>query len=143
MNRQEFESLWNQDKSIIDDVVFVPRQGIPDSFEVENLEVIGENCEGLRVNMTYDCFAQSLVCNFTTNAGAIHRYCIGTSVHGAAGRFHEHHIRSKDCVRQQLPHVVARNDMKDKTSRELWDTVCGEANISFTGVFFPPEAQCK
>jgi hypothetical protein len=143
MFRAEFDAIWASEKSIVDDVVFTPAKGNSQVFIAENIEVLGTGFDGLYVNLHYDCQFAGLVCNFTLRGtGAIHRYCIGATVHGEAGRFHQHQIVHGDCVRQHLPHVVARDDLREMTSEERWRVICREANITFTGTFYAPEVQC-
>jgi hypothetical protein len=144
MVRAEFDAIWSSEKSIVGDVVFAPAKGTLQVFTADNIEVLGMGFDGLYVNLSFDCQFRGLVCNFTLRGiGAIHRYCIGATIHGDAGRFHEHQIMHGDCVRQQLPHVVARDDLREMTSEERWHTICQEANITFTGTFFSPEVQCS
>jgi hypothetical protein len=141
MFRAEFEAIWSAEKSIVQDVVFELSRGYTDVYSVDNIEVIGIG--GLFANMSYDCRSAALSCNFTLKGvGAIHRYCMGGTSHGDCGRFHEHYIHHGDCVRRQLPNVVRRDDLTKKGTEELWRTVCQEANITFTGEFYAPEAQC-
>jgi hypothetical protein len=143
MVRAEFDAIWSAEKSIVDDVIFTSVKGNAHVYIAENIEVLGTGFDGLFVNLSFDCAYEGLVCNFTLRGiGAIHRYCMGATIHGDAGRFHEHQIQHGDCVRQQLPHVVTRDDLRNITNEERWRKICQEANISFTGTFFAPEVQC-
>ena len=145
MVRADFEAIWKADKSIIQDVVFGPSlKGDGNVYSVDDIEVLGVGFVGLSVNMSYECEFGGLTCNFTLKGtGAIHRYCLGATAHGEAGRFHQHQITHGDCVRRQLPKVVSRLDMIGLSTREMWLKMCSEANIAFTGTFFEPELRCK
>lgn len=143
MTRTEFEALWDAEKAVIQDVNFVPAKGIFNRFIADGIEVIGTAYLGLQICMQYNCETAGLTCNFTVKGlGAIHRYCLNCTIHGGAGRFHEHEILYGDCVKRQLPHVVPRDDLRDKTTEERWRAICQEVNITFSGTFFPPEVKC-
>lgn len=143
MTRAEFEALWNEEKSIVADIRFRYTPAYGNVYQLEDVEVYCESCMGMTVHMSYDCDAAGLVCNFTIpGLGAIHRYCINGTVHGSAGRFHEHFIQGPDCVRQGLKNVVSRDDLREKTVRELWNLICKEAKITCTGEFHAPEELC-
>lgn len=144
MNRHEFEALWNAEKSIVADIQFRPAFVYGRVFIVDDLEVYGEGCNGLTVNMSFDCDSYSLTCHFTQpGVGAIHRYCVGGTIHGEAGRYHQHFIQAPSCIRQGLKHVVRRDDLPKKTVEEVWNIICSESKITCTGEFFAPEELCR
>lgn len=107
MNRAEFEAFWNEDKSVVADVHFRYAANYGNVYQVDDVEVYCQSCGGMTLNLSYDCDSRGLTCNFTIpGLGAVHRYCIGATNHGGASRFHQHSIRTPDCIRQQLRHVV-------------------------------------
>lgn len=144
MTRTEFDILWAAPKSVVTDVVFKSKPSYGNVWVAENVEVVGDGCNGLHVCLTYDCVTQSLQCNFTYPpiGLAIHRYCVGATLHGDAGRYHQHHLLTASCPRKQLPSVTRRDDLCKKTAKELWNVICEESNITHTETFFEPEIKC-
>jgi hypothetical protein len=145
MVRSEFDALWSlPDKCVNEDIVFIPHRSIPSVFVFEDVEVIHTSFDGLFINGTYHCKVGSIVYNFTlAGTGAITRYCLGSTEHGDSGRFHQHLIRTEDCVRRQLPFAIQRDDFRGLTALQAWNKLCGESGIAHVGMFFEPELMCK
>ena len=144
MVRRDFEKMWSAEKAINDDVCFTLSKGYDNVFSVDDIEIHGPDCDGLAVNMSFSCKTGGISCNFCIKGlGAIHRYCLGGPNHGNGGRYHQHNIQYASCVRRSLPHVVPRDEFKGLDTEDAWRRICVEANIKFTGLFFPPEVQCK
>jgi hypothetical protein len=144
MNKPEFDELWRGEKSIIDDIHFSLSKGFTDVWSFDDVEIHGTSYEGLFVNASFACDTGSVVYNFIIKGlGGVHRYCLGGTVHGDAGRYHQHILSDENDVRRQLPNVVPRNDLRGLSTLQSWRLVCQEANITHTGEFFEAEGLCK
>jgi hypothetical protein len=145
MDSNQYESFWAMpDKCINEEIVFDPHPTIQGVFAFEHVEVITPGYEGVLLNGWYHCKIGAITYNFTLNGvGAISRYCAGNQVHGDGGRYHQHYIGSKSCVRRQLPRVYRRDDLRGLTAKQVWDQLCADAKITHTQIFFEPEHRCK
>lgn len=143
MNFKDFEALWQGNKSIVEEVRFIPRlaEGV---FEIERVEVLGTFSGDVVVHGSYHCGTGAVTFTFCVEGlGAIVRYCVGGNMHGNAGRYHRHEMRGPDDIRQNLPYAVARPDLIGLTAKQVWEVVCQESNISHTDTFFDPEPLCE
>jgi len=142
MNRREFETLRDlPDKLIVDDIVFVQNRHISTTLILEPVKVFGSGYD-IVLNGSYIPGIPSIKFNFSIIAegGPICRIEVNSTVHKKAGRTHKHSLQSDSCPRKNLPHADARPDLdlSKQTPREIWETLCREANISHEGRFIDP-----
>ena len=145
MVSQLFRDFWNAEKSITEDIHFKSNAGHSDIFIFEDVEFVGENCEGMHVTGDYNCRTGSMAFNFQLKGvGAVHRYCLGGPEHHHVGRFHEHIIQKEsDVGPANLPYAVRRDDFEKLSPKVAWIKICQEAKIAHTGFFRDPEEWCK
>lgn len=140
MNRQDFEQLRDlPEKRISSDIHWMaPRDGKPNLiFE----QVVVENSLGLDVvvNGTFKPDIPSVTYNFVLRGvGPICRVDVNGPIHGNAGRTHKHDLRRDADARNNLPTAVARADLDNVTPRDVWSTICTQANIRHIGKFNDP-----
>lgn len=143
MNRHEFEALRDvADKRIAADIVFQQRKETSPNLTFD--EVVVENRLGFDVvlNGTYKPALPAVTFNFVLRGvGPICRVCVNGTIHRGAGRTHKHDLRHDDDTKghKNLPEAVARPDLEGRSAREVWETLCRQANIVHSGAFVDPE----
>jgi hypothetical protein len=142
MNRQDFDALWIDGKSIVEDITFIASTGYTDVFSFDDIEILTPDVD-LRVSGTFSCRSGALAINFVViGLGPVHRYCLGGNRHGESGRYHQHIIQKAEDSRLNLPYAVPRDDLKDLSPEVAWQRICQESSITHSGRFFPPEVLC-
>ena len=141
MNRHEFEQLRDlPGKRIAVNVAFAtPRDAKPNLvFD----QIVVENSLGWDVllNGTYKPDIPAISFNFVIRGvGPVCRIDVNGTIHGAAGRTHKHDLQTEDDPRLNLPHATGRPDLGGRSAREVWETLCQQANIVHEGTFHDPE----
>lgn len=142
MNKSEFDQLRNlPGKVIAADIAFSERKDVgSDTLVFDQVEVQNSLEWDVVLNGTYKPSIPSVTFNFVIRGtGPICRVCVNGTVHGDAGRTHKHDLQTENDPRLNLPIAVARPDLNGKSVREIWQTLCFQANISHTGVLKDPE----
>jgi hypothetical protein len=145
MVMQRFENFWMAEKSITEDIFFERSVSHSDSYVFDDIEFVGNSCEGVIVSGDYNCKTGAMGVNFHLKGiGAIRRFDIGGSKHKNVGRYHEHYLtKDSDAYPvNNLPFAKNRDDLKGLTPVVLWAAICKEANISHTEVFKDPTEWC-
>jgi hypothetical protein len=144
MNRQEFEALRDlPDKLIFDDIVFVPSTKISTTLILEPIKVHNTLGYDVVLHGSYIPDIPTIRFNFSivSEGGAICRIEVNSTNHGNAGRTHKHSLQQDSCPRKNIPSAVARPDLDldTQTPRDIWETICREANIQHEGEFIEPK----
>ena len=141
MNCQEFEQLRDlPGKWVTADIRFAAVKGASPNLIFG--EVAVENSLGVEVvlNGTYKPGLPAVTFNFVVRGtGPICRVTVNGTPHKEAGRTHKNDLRREEDSRLNLPTAVTRPDLEGKTAREVWATLCQQANIEHVGEFHPPE----
>jgi hypothetical protein len=145
MDSHEFNAFWSiPDKCVNEDISFLPHRTLRDVFEFEGVEIITSSHDGVLLNGKYHCGLGAVSYNMVlVGTGAITRFCLGFNRHDNVGRFHQHLIKNKECVRRQLPYAIDRHDYRSLTAQQAWTKLCVEAGITHVGQFFEPEVLCR
>ena len=145
MNRQEFEQLRDlPGKRVAADIRFAAVKGASPNLLFSEVPV--ENSLGLEVvlNGTYKPALPAVTFNFVLRGtGPICRVTVNGTHHKDAGRTHKNDLRREEDARLNLPSALARPDLDGKTAREVWQTLCQQANIEHVGEFHPPEEEAS
>ena len=141
MNRAEFEQLRDiPDKQITTDIVFTAHRQAAPNLVFEQIPVENSLGADIILNGTYKPDIPSITFNFVIRGtGPICRLCVNSSIHKDVGRTHKHSLQNEADPRKNLPHASARPDLDGKNAREVWETLCQQANIKHTGTFHEPE----
>ncbi len=143
MNREEFERLRDlPDKRIIGNIEFTPSRQVSTTLIIDRIRV--ENSAGYEIvlNGSYIRDIPSLKLNFhIVGTGAFCRLEINGKVHKNAGRTHKHSVHDESSIRRHLPDPTPRADLDltAQSAKQIWETLCQEANITHLGEFVDPE----
>ncbi|HJT77233.1 MAG TPA: hypothetical protein VJ739_08525 [Gemmataceae bacterium] len=144
MTRDEFEELRRSPKTIEGDIAFYPYEQDAEVWVFEGIKVENHLGYTLFLNGAYDPRTGYIKFNFALKAegrrqsGPICRLEVRGKVHRDAGRTHKQDLREPRCMRRNLPHAVARDELEKLGLRQVWETLCRQANIDHTGQFTEP-----
>lgn len=141
MNRQEFE--WLRDlpsKRIDEDILYAQKAKGIRVYEFRVQIVVDNRPEiVLSLDGTYNWTTDNTKFNVTLKGvGPICRVDVNGRNHRDQGRTHKHSLHTENCPRNNLPIAVARPDLENLTSRQVFEDFCERANITFNGVFHDP-----
>jgi hypothetical protein len=142
VDRTQFEELRRLPGKVIEVNLAYSRRkkNEPDLVEFEGAKVQNALGWNLLLNGSYDRRTRATIFNFfVEGVGPICRVEVNSTIHGDAGRTHKHELKTERCPRQNLREcVMPRPELEDKTPRQIWDTICRQANIDHTGGFEDP-----
>jgi hypothetical protein len=143
VNRQEFEALRDlPNKLILDDIAFVQSNKISTTLILEPIKVQNSLGYDVVLHGSFIPGIPTIRFNFSISSegGAICRVEVNSTVHGDAGRTHKHSLQFESCPRKNIPYAVPRDDLSLtlQSPREIWETICREANIIHEGKFIDP-----
>jgi hypothetical protein len=142
MNRHEFETLRDlPDKEILSDIAFTPSKDTSTTLVFEQVKVSNSLGYDLVLNGSYIPDIPQVKFNFVVRGvGPICRIEVNGKVHRRVGRTHKHYLMTADCPRLNLPEADTRLDLdlQNQTTKEIWEIICQQANITHRGEFKQP-----
>ena len=141
MNRNEFEQLRNlPGKRITVDIAFTATRDGKPNLVFDQVAVANDLGWDVLLNGTYKPDIPAISFNIVIRGlGPVCRVEVNGPIHGDAGRTHKHDLRNDEDPRLNLPDVVARPHLEGRSAREVWETLCRQANIIHEGTFHDPE----
>lgn len=140
MNKLEFEELVRCQKVINSDIRYIV--DVNNSTSLVCKDIVIENPAGYQLKMDA-CFKPEIGTvkfNFSIKGvGPICRLCVNGTIHGDVGRNHKHELKDERDVSMNLPFAIRRDDLVDRSVKEIFDILCENANITFNGTFHSPE----
>ncbi len=143
MTRDEFKRLRDLPGKVIrGDITFTAPKDTKPNLVFDQVQVENDLKLDVVLNGTYKKGIPSCTFNFVLRGtGPICRYELNSARHGNAGRTHKHDMKNEEEPRLNLPSCSPRKDLEQLGVRELWETVCREANIAHEGQILVPEGE--
>ncbi len=141
MTRQDFEKLRDlPNKEITSDIAFEKKKETTPNLVFDQVPLDNSLGVDIVLNGTYKPAIPSVTFNFVLRGvGPICRLCVNGTFHKNIGRTHKHELVRDDDPRLNLPIAIAQPDLDGKSMKEIWATLCRQANIIHTGKFIDPE----
>lgn len=140
MNKLEFDLLVRAAKEINSDIKYVKDTNNSSSLVCKDIIVENDLGYQLKIDAYFKPEIGTVKFNFSIKGkGPVCRLCINGSNHGEVGRNHKHELTEESDCSYNLPFAIRRDDLVNKSVKEIFDILCRNANIKFNGTFSSPE----
>jgi hypothetical protein len=142
MKKDQFDKLRDlPGKLIFGPVNFSKKQATQPLLHAD-LDIQNNLGVPLKMNINFNPETGAKTINVVhVGGGPICRLDVDGAEHQDQGRSHKHDVQDDDSVRRRLAYgVTPRPEMSGKPLRDIFNTFCEQANITFEGEFHAPDS---